>query len=217
MKSHYRQSGVSLIEVLAVITIIAILAALLFPMTKYVMGKNSQTAALVQMRQIGVAFTLYAGENEFRLPNRQRDGSLDKWPRLLAKYLGDDIRVYAAPGDPNNYLIRGTDPLNNSRNNTSFIMNGYNDLGGLTEDVEVRLTRMDAANVILLGTPYSGSTHFYMDMLEGKTGNHIDVLNLEAYGDGSNYLFADGSARFITKNNYDPTMWLVDKSFPVPE
>ena len=205
-----------MVEVLAAIAIIVILAALLFPATKFVLGKNNQTAALVQMRQIGVAFTLYAGENDFRLPNRQKDSSFDKWPRLLAKYLGDDIRVYAAPGDPNNYLNLGTDPLDNSHNHTSFIMNGYNDLGGFTDDVEVRLTRMDASDVILLGTPRSGSTHFYMDMLEGKTGNHLDVLNLAAYGDGSNYLFADGSARFITKHDYHPEMWLVDKSFQVP-
>ncbi len=55
-----------------------------------------------------------------------------------------------------------------------------------------------------------------MDMLEGKKGNHVDVLNLELYDNGSNYLFADGSARFIKKADYSHRLWLVNPDFTVP-
>ena len=44
-----------------------------------------------------------------------------------------------------------------------------------------------------------GMGHFFMDFAEPPHGNQKDILNLEAYGDGSNYFFADGSARFIAK------------------
>lgn len=209
------RAAFSLVELLAVIALLAVLATLLFPTVKTVFGKNEQTAALYQMKQIGVAFHLYAGDNDLKLPGRVDDQ--DKWPRLLAAYLKDDLRVYASPGDPENYLKRGADPLANAANNTSFIMNGYNDLGAFEDPtVEVRLVGMPPSQVILLGTPKTGSRHFYMDILEGRHGNHVDVLNLKAFGDGSNYLFTDGSARFIKANDYDHRLWLVDKDFEIP-
>ncbi len=140
-----------------------------------------------------------------------------KWPRLIADYLGD-VRVYAAVGDRSNYIYRGVDPLSDSKNNTSYIMNGYNDLGAYTNaGVEVRINQLDhPASTILLGTPHPGSSHFYMDLVEGDNGNHIDVLDLTLDGKGSDYLFADGSARFLSTNEYRPEMWLVNRDFSIP-
>ncbi|MCK9588185.1 MAG: H-X9-DG-CTERM domain-containing protein [Terrimicrobiaceae bacterium] len=52
-----------------------------------------------------------------------------------------------------------------------------------------------------------------MDYVEG---NQYHVLNLNAYGAGSNYLFADGSTRFVSSREYDHSLWLVNKSNPIP-
>jgi prepilin-type processing-associated H-X9-DG protein len=153
-----------------------------------------------------------------RLPHRVTNtNESHKWPRLISEYL-DNPKVYATVGDTNNYIFRNLDPLSDAANNTSYIMNGYNDLGALTNStIEVRINQVDKpAGLILLGTPNSGSKQFYMDMLEGKHGNHQDVLNLKLYGNGSDYLFADGSAKFMTTNEYRPEMWLVNKDFQVP-
>ncbi len=94
-------------------------------------------------------------------------------------------------------------------------MNGYNDIGALTNPAaEVRLPQIEKpTQVILMGTPESGSTQYYMDMLHG---NQINVLNLTLFGLGTDYLFADGSARFIKKEDYDPQMWLVNRDFQMP-
>ena len=214
-----RLKGFSLIELLVVIAIISALAIIVISNWGTVKNYTQRTSTLSNMRQIGVAFYTYAGDNDTRLPKRIAGSTNvnDKWPRLLHEYL-QDSRVYAATGDKSNYIFKNTDPLSNEKNNTSYIMNGYNDIGAFTnEAVEVRLTQLEKpASVILLGTPNSGSTHFYMDMLEGAHGNHSDVLNLELYGKGSCYLFADGSARFISKENYDHRLWLVNKDFAVP-
>lgn len=141
----------------------------------------------------------------------------DKWPRLLHDYL-PRIGVYAAAGDRSNFIFQKQNPLSSERNHTSYIMNGSNDIGAYTnEDVEVRLTQLETpASVILVGRPRSGSTHFYMDMLEGSNGNHVDVLNLTVCGDGSDYLFADRSARYLTANMYNAQLWLVSRDFPEP-
>lgn len=211
-----RSEAFTLVELLTVIAIIAVLASLVFTASQSVSKNRDQTAALSNMRQVGIGFMLYAGEHDYELPGRTQ-GQADRWPKLLSEYL-KDTRVFAAPGDPQNWLARNVDPLSNSQNNTSYIMNGYNDAGTMDDpNISIRVNRFPATStIILLGTPNAGSRHFYMDFLEGKNGNHVDILNLTAYGDGSDYVFADGSARFIRKADYDDTLWLVDKSFPIP-
>ena len=178
-----------------------------------------QTGGLSNLRQVGVAFFAFAGDHDYELPGRVENANgVDRWPKVLSVYL-QDVRVYAAPGDPKNYLNRKVDPLDNHTNNTSFIMNGYNDLGAFQDkSTVIRLSRVETpASTILFGTPKSGSIHFYMDFLEPPHGNNKDILDLAAYGDGSNYLFADGSARFIKMVDYKDALWLVDKSYVIPE
>lgn len=215
--SSFRRNrrGFTLIELLVVIGIIGVLGVMVMLNWGTLKLYSQRTTTISNMRQIGVAFYGYASDNDSRLPCRVQEG--DKWPKLLSTYL-DDVKVYAAVGDRNNYIFQNKDPLDNFRNRTSYIMNGYNDIGALTNPAaEVRLPQIEKpTQVILLGTPNSGSTHYYMDMLEGRHGNHIDVLNLTLFGLGTDYLFADGSARFIKKEDYDPQMWLVNRDFQVP-
>lgn len=207
--------GFTLIELLIVIAIVGVLTVMVALNWGNLRLYAQRTTTINNMRQIGAAFYGYASDNDMRLPARTKTG--EKWPRLLSAYL-DDVKVYAAVGDRSNYIFQKQDPLDDFRNRTSYIMNGYNDLGALTNPaVEVRIIQMQRpSQTILLGTPKSGSTHYYMDMKEGRNGNHVDVLNLTLFGAGTDYLFADGSARFIKKEDYDPRMWLVDTNFVVP-
>ncbi len=211
-----KRRAFALIELLVVIAIIAVLAATVALNWPTLRTQNQRTAALSNMRSIGVAFRLYSADNDENLPGRVTTG--DKWPKLLSAYL-DSTQPYAAVGDTNNYIFKKKNPLDNDLNYTSYIMNGFNDAGAYTNQaVTIKTVQISQpSKVILLGTPKSGSTHFYMDMLEGAHGNHIDVLNLELYGEGTTYLFADGSAHFIRLKDYDPRMWLVNPDFVVPE
>jgi prepilin-type N-terminal cleavage/methylation domain-containing protein/prepilin-type processing-associated H-X9-DG protein len=238
------RTGFTLIELLIVIAIIAILAALLFPAIKSVMGTRDETVALSNMRQVGASFSLYANDNAYNLPSRVSSG--DKWPTLLAKYLSD-VKVYASSYDLKNWIARGLTPqqaVQNNGNNTSFIMNGYNDLGTFangeqSETVQIRINSFaSTSNIILLGTPknptaanprQAHNTQYYMDFEEGPNGNENDVLDLAAFNGGSNYLFADGSARFMSQAEYtkpDPNntsqrygddLWCVNKAYAVPK
>ena len=230
----------TLIELLVVIAIICILAALLFPAIKSVYAARDESVALSNMRQIGAAFILYANDNSYLLPGRAEpapgQASADKWPALLAKYLSD-YKVYASTYDKHNWIIRGLTPdqaIANDGNNTSYIMNGYNDLGAYgSPNVQVRLnTFTQTSDIILLGTPITPNSQYYMDFEEAPNGNENDVLQLAAFNGGSNYLFADGSARFITQTQYNgPSpntavtgsletygnwLWKVNKSYQIP-
>lgn len=215
--------GFTLVELLVVVVIIAILCALILPAVQSTLRNRDETAALSDMRQIGIALALYTGENSYTLPGRVKDPAQNKWPVLLGAYLKDS-RVYAAPGQPN-YLTLNQDPLSNARNHTSFIMNGFNDKGAYDDpSVQLRINQFESlSNIILFGMQFN-TDNFYMDFVEG---NENDVLKLDAYHGGSNYLYADGSSRYMTKAEYvalrpgtnirnGDWMWLADKTYVIP-
>jgi len=66
------RSGFTLVELLVVIAIIAILAAILFPVFKNVREKAKQTSCLANMRQIGLALTMYLNDKGEGFPEYTR-------------------------------------------------------------------------------------------------------------------------------------------------
>ena len=66
---HNRQSAFTLIELLVVIAIIAILAAILFPVFARAKEAAKQTTCLSNLKQLGMAFTLYQGDNDDAYPS----------------------------------------------------------------------------------------------------------------------------------------------------
>lgn len=64
-------SGFTLIELLVVIAIIAVLAAILFPVFAQAREKARQAACSSNLRQIGLAFGMYAQDYDERLPDRR--------------------------------------------------------------------------------------------------------------------------------------------------
>ncbi len=97
--SRREDGGFTLIELLITIAIIGILAMLVASNWPHLRLMTQRSAALSNMRAIGVAFHLYAADHDSVLPQRTT-GTSDRWPRLLSIYL-DDIKVYAAAGDGN--------------------------------------------------------------------------------------------------------------------
>jgi len=63
-----KEKGFTLIELLVVIAIIAILAAILFPVFAKAREAARATSCLSNMKQLGLAFQMYATENEY-FPN----------------------------------------------------------------------------------------------------------------------------------------------------
>ncbi len=98
----------TLIELLVVIAVIAILAALLFPVFAQAREKARQTACLSNMKQINTGLLMYAQDNDETLPADVVSPSINggnsrsvPYDRQIAAYVKSDA-VYACPGDTAN-------------------------------------------------------------------------------------------------------------------
>lgn len=102
--------GFTLVELLLVIVIIAVLAAILFPVFTQVREKARQTACLSNMKQIGNAILLYAQDyDETLVPAFVRTGQAmdlfarrdySAWPFLIQPYIqnGEPVRDRSGGG-----------------------------------------------------------------------------------------------------------------------
>src|SRR5690242_13596860 len=69
MNHRRKTNGFTLIELLVVIAIIAIMAAILFPVFAQAREKARQTMCASNLRQMGLAVTMYRQDYDSRNPN----------------------------------------------------------------------------------------------------------------------------------------------------
>ena len=113
------RAAFTLVELLVVIAVIAIIAALAFPAFQRVTESGRATACTSNLRQLGVALSVYLGENNNTMPTLKTaraaltddvpvlDNTLDKYAPVKG--------VFACPADKSGFAARtGTSYLWNS-------------------------------------------------------------------------------------------------------
>lgn len=102
-----RRSAFTLVELLAVVAIVGVLAAILIPVLAACRAQAGRTSELSAARQLMVGYHLYAGDHRGRLLPFQETGATGavnerggavsgiagtRWPHRLRPYLGDRFR-----------------------------------------------------------------------------------------------------------------------------
>lgn len=98
-----RAFAFSLVELLVVIALIAILAALLLPALSQAKERGKRAACVSNLRQIGLATQLYADETK-SYPPAWVD-STSRWMDLLKAQLPKASGVYLCPSDPKRIAV----------------------------------------------------------------------------------------------------------------
>ena len=208
MKRH----GFTLIELLVVIAIIGILAGLVLPALRNARQAGLRAKCMNHERQLFLAARMFADDNDGWLPTRGI-ATVPKWPGPLRNYYAGNTKILYCPSshDPEQLA----DPFSLTHNNTSYVINGFNDLIPYNTATAVKLDQIpQPASTILFGEEKDGDSNFYMDLVEG---NQNSILDYGRHHGGANYVFADGHSEWVEHpKTVTQKMWWVDKSYTPP-
>ena len=187
--------GFTLIEVLVVVTIIAILAGLTMPVLAKARAKGRSAACMSNLGQLGKAMLMYSDDYDGRLPQEWYPGS-DGYPGALSPYVGNDD-VYICPE-------QGEDVY------TSYGMPAWAAYEVLWSGAARLQTAGSGATTILLAENWY-SFYSSRDPVHWPSRWWPELGNIawERHQGGANYLLADGHVKRLTRaQTYGPEcMW----------
>lgn len=111
-----RQGAFTLVELLVVISIVALLVSILFPSLRSARRQAKMVVCASNLRQIGVAMRGYIGGYGDRFPNASQFPSVSPWPMetddplyiadVLDAYVGHNHSVFQCPEDRRGRSVR---------------------------------------------------------------------------------------------------------------
>lgn len=214
-KKSIASRGYTLVELLVAVGILAIMASLVTLGVKSAMLRAKENRCASNLKNIGIALHLYAGDHNGRFPETSHTVSLDHaWISSLEQYIGKYDETRICPADP-----RGKE--REAAGGTSYILNSFlfvpeMDVWG--EPIGPALNRPDmipqpertflafiCADTVGTGT---GNDHTHSNLWTDWSAVTADIApgrfggsnGPEAKG-RANYLMADGSVQSIPAAN----------------
>jgi len=210
-----RQRGFTLIELLVVISIIATLAAILFPVFASAREKARQSVCLSNLRQIGLAFTQYVDDNDEHYPYRSgANETMELWPVSLYPYT-KSFAIFSCPSDPTtaangNYVLSyaaNQDVLTGAFALSQFVASSQTVLlceqTGNTFPNSTAVQKWDGSTMTYgssnwgVGGSYNAGTGTLATGPLGSTNNSGWSISLARHTKGSDFLLGDGHVKWI--------------------
>jgi prepilin-type N-terminal cleavage/methylation domain-containing protein/prepilin-type processing-associated H-X9-DG protein len=186
--------GFTLVELLVVITIIAILMALVVPTISSARQKANTTKCLAQLREWGGAVSAFQGDNEGVFPTTN-------WYATMAGYVGQTARWLPGgtpprPGDGSIYSCPSSTTADFPGNTPVKI--GY----AMNDQIFVPGRNTGAIGVPALRRSHLAQPTRFVVLFDAKTpsayGGQNDLFFRHGRTNNANVLFADGSVITVT-------------------
>ncbi len=200
----------TLLELLTVITILILLAGFLFPALARTQKKSYVAGCLSNLRQVGLSFSLYTGENNEQYPSSGRTWPempfVDVWALLNPYISTNNHGVYRCPADRGrgfNYEWVLASPFNITTNELLFPCSYYYYLSFYSADDASRLqTRRTSEVRFPSQKALSPCFASFVSPGYNRTDHHfIDGHGLR----GVLLLFPDGHSQFATYHQLNLT------------
>jgi len=185
------RSGFTLVELMIVIAIIAMLAAILFPAFSEAREASRRTSCSSNLKQIGIAFNMYCQDNDGLVPNRTTNSST--LVTTMANYTKNS-RLFVCPSQTLSCSSTGVyGPVD--INGTNFESYGYN--ANIAAATGLSILQIDTARTELMseipgavdrGYPFNGIG----DPRFNPDPRHFSGLNL---------VFIDGHVKWFNASN----------------
>jgi len=203
----------TLIELMVVIAIVAILAALLLPTLGRAKESGRRIACASNLRQIELALSLYVDDHEGLFPPRNH--LVQQWPSQLVEYF-QNLDVLRCPTE--NLAAGNGNPAEADTAPRSYIGNMFSDyfLATLSPADFKRFFKGTylvslpevalpiASEIILFGEKKSGRGEFLVDLNNNTLSSVVEVTAQDRHNfvsgvpksGGANHAYADGSVRY---------------------
>lgn len=201
----HQSKGFTLIELMVVISIIAMLMGILLPALNKARQQAKKLICSSNMRQVGIAVQTYIVDSENRLPPSScHISNPDQyWLRVLSKYTGEQL-LFRCPSDKSDNFVDWDKPLSQQldKRYSSFAVNALLDpvcfrYGGSTNRYNrVDLIRKPMYCIWICEAPdtenFQLADHIHPESWEGSVEYAKTFIAWDRHMGKSNYLFADG-------------------------
>ena len=188
--SNTRRAGFTLIELLVVIAVIAILAAILFPVFARARENARRSSCQSNLKQVGIAMMQYLQDNDERYMVADHEGTPPAYPWFapLQPYIKSE-QVFRCPSLSETFTAPATKP------SSDYIINGFFSHG--SHQAQFGQT----AQQIMIAERKEGEEVLDYHPWASDGGPEWDNIGQDRHLEGANYLFADGHVKWLKWEN----------------